>query len=501
MLILLWGHPSFAQQNVVPEWQILTPLDSLEQIQLHHPSGVRQVYTFTRHQPVLMRVKGPGDFRGYVCLDYTEHMPPRAYPFQLGIYVDGRLANRYELEARPDPQSYYRTLAGKTGLGLLPSQLIEKTITVPVGEHLLEVRLMGGDDLSAKGYFEFAPRPERSQEIVTPHHQMPLMKTPVTRLVERLQLKVGVRTFYDDNILQLNSTGRDQFLANTPAPRWDDLTSLNDVITMPSLHVQWGMEPDKPRWIAGLAGVWYATNGSLNRFITEVQYHRQWGSKSRVSIACQTEFPHLARNLLYTEDAVSQYRTAHRWMADLSVNYQRQWRSQGQVALYLGNHWTRYDAPFQNRSYRAYQAGAQFFTGPLWHGWQVVLGGSYRLAPATTPDDQTDVSHRGLDVGVGLQRQWQRLHYRLDYQFSQIDFESDVAKDVLHHGRTDQVSRIRVELTYNLTSRTTGQVFYHQTDHQTKGIGVSAAQPHPGDRTGFQQHQFGITVSYQFLSL
>lgn len=498
LTITVNGQTSEYEQPL--EWSYLTPNNTLESLFLNREGSFFRVYTLTQQRSALLSVEGPGHFRVWTSFDYPSEVETGVHTYQLAVYIDGRLQERFDNQTRLDREGYYMTEGGQTGIGLFPSELNLNAITIPLGRHTVEVRFEGRSTQSVKSMFAFAPRPKQEPPPVIPRRGSTPENKPIrATFVEKLRLEIGSAAHYDDNVLQLDENDLDRFVDNQPASRWRDLSSANDVIIKPYLQIQLG-NPDVHLYRLKLSGGGHlhAMNWALNQFYARAHFDWYLNDRSTISLSDTGIFSHRVRNLLNN----TQYKEAKAWQNEMTLFYTYQFPQQMFIRVSAGNVMKTYKEPFDNRSYMEYRVGTTLMSLPLWWNTQILLHGQYRLASPASQDDFIDVGYQGFDGGGGFQWRWgdeQDYSLLIDYTYTNLTFDSNIETDYLHYERTDQSHQAEVNLHYPLTRNFEINAMYRFIDNTADTLPLPANQLHPGDITSYQQQYIGVHVLYRFM--
>lgn len=330
---------------------------------------------------------------------------------------------------------------------------------------------------------------------------------------QSLNLRAGLTTLYDDNILQY-SDAQLQAFDPTLNPARFAIETPGDAVFHPSLALGWEIDRGHGRRHAlGLRteGDYHGRDGTADFHSIGADWRESFQHERRLSLGYYF-LPNYYLRQLYDEDwtavpAAVRYHPAQFDLHIASAGWSERAGRDRRLDLAYQFERRSYDADFRERDSDTHQGTVRFGWRRLPRGSQIDLWSGLRMSHAAGNDgddtlgvvpDDADISYHGVLGGAGGRMDlakagaWSFLG-DLSYQIETRSFVSDRTADRYHFGRHDLLNAVEVGVRGVHASRWSLRAFY-RFENNAATLGSSA--PPSSDVGSYRENQVGLAITW-----
>jgi hypothetical protein len=329
---------------------------------------------------------------------------------------------------------------------------------------------------------------------------------------QSLNLNVGVTSLYDNNFLEFSSNQLRDFASGSHPLRYA-VQSTDDLILEPELALTWELDQGAGRRHALRlrgTGDFHATNGTADFRAWSGRWTESFRRDRRFS-AGYYRLPGYYLRQLRDEDLPAalgdaRYQRAELDLQILSASWRQGVGRRARVGLAYQHEDRAYVAAFRERDSGTHQGEIQVSWTHLPKRAELDLRVGYRSSQARGTDgdevggvrDDDDVSYHGFEGGAnygeefGRRGRW-RVGGDLGYELETRRYESTLASDPYHHGRSDVLNAFQAGVRARHSPHWGFRAFYRFV-HNTASLGTTA--PPGSDRGTFNTNQVGVSIEW-----
>lgn len=332
---------------------------------------------------------------------------------------------------------------------------------------------------------------------------------PAAARGQRVDLRIGISSLYDDNLLQYSDEQLAVFESGLKPAQFSIETS-DDLLLGPSASLTWSNQMGRGRsrslrlrW----TGEFHKENATADFTSYSATWRESFSRDWRLTLYGYW-LPRFFLRQLYDEDVIppypglSKYRRAEFDLAIGSVTWRQ--RITGKTRAQIGYRYEHrgYNPDFEERTSSSHQGELAFEAYRLPSRGALGIYGAYRVSDAREADADSaadpDVSYHGIVAGLGWRmelaraKSW-RLGADLGYELGTRGYESNLPSDKYHYNRNDISNTVDVGLRWTLRPHWGLRGFYR---FDTNSAELGALAP-PGSETGsYTENQVGLSLEW-----
>jgi hypothetical protein len=330
---------------------------------------------------------------------------------------------------------------------------------------------------------------------------------------QTVTLSAGLFTYYDSNILEYSPGQIDDFNSGLHPARYS-ITTIDDAVFKPSLGLTWELDQGggrrhavSARWTGGF----HARNSTADNGSIGISWRESFHGTRHLT-AGYYRLPDYYLRQLYNDDwtavpASVRYQRAEFGLQIASLDWSQRLGSKMRMRLGYQYEHRGYNPDFTERTSHLHQGegGVSWIRLPR-HG-VIELHGGYRFSTAAAQDsdevagsasDDPDVSYHGALAGVRGRMDLTRgrslqLGGDLGYDLETRAYDSSLATDRYHYGRSDVLNAIEVGLSASLRRHWSLRASYR---YENNVASLGAVAPPGTDSGSYRVSQAGLSIEW-----
>ena len=287
-------------------------------------------------------------------------------------------------------------------------------------------------------------------------------------------------------------------------PRYRGIDSISDVETRMrfGVNAKWKMA-SRRRFLLGVDAtkVTYLQNGIADYTEVGARARFDTSKRSRWQLDFDQSIDRFKKNYRMTTNGTNLFAAAILDQTDLRLSYRRGLRGMGSIEGFYGFRDRSYNAGFEDRGYRGNYLGliSRYALGRARskRGWFGKTRADYGLIDSETGIDRgviTDRSYRQIRVAQEIGRRFRRGVLRVDLEYRNRTYTTDVVADDARYNREDTRYRLRIRVERKLSRvfRLRGVASYSDNLSLRRGNLLTV------DETGYNELQAGLGLVARF---